>query len=341
MKACFFSTASLEQINREQYSLIDIKILKDLGFEVEIANCFRRIPLDCDLYYSWWASGSVMPLIVAKLVGKPNIIVAGGNEAMLYRDSSSGLALGYLGMPFYKKIATRVTLRLSTVVTCVSQFMVNDVTRLAGRSVLVVPNVVDTDRFFPDVGQPKKYVTTCFRLDHGPTNLKRGENFLRAAYLVLKQKPNEVFVIIGFKGNAYDKLQALVEFLGIKDSVIFTGAIHNNEVRDWLVQSKCYVQISDTETFGVAVAEAMSTGTPVIVSRKGALPELVGKLGTYVDHNSVESIAFEMLGVLDMTLDRREQLGEELRNSVNMKYSYKTRHDAIKLVVQNLINGIE
>ena len=337
LRACFFSTAPLEQICREQYSLTDIRILKELGFNVVVANRFGGIPWDCDLYFSWWASGSVMPMIVAKLVGKPNVVVAGGNEAMFYRDSSSGIALGYLSMPFYKRIATRVTLRLSTVVTCVSQFMLKDVTRLAGRPVLVVANAVETDRFLPDIKKAKRYVTTCFRLDEGPTALKRGENFLRAAGLVLAQRPKEVFVIIGFKGDAYERLAALVEELGITDSVMFTGAIHNNEVRDWLVRSKCYVQISDTETFGVAVAEAMSTETPVIVSRMGALPELVGDLGTYVDHNSVESIADGLLLVLGMPSVLRQQIGEKLRSSILTRYRFEFRRDAIASIVRKLV----
>lgn len=339
MRACFFSTAPLEQISREQYSLSDIRILRELGFEVVLANRFGNIPWDCDLYFSWWASGSVMPMIVAKLVGKPNVVVAGGNEAMFYRDSASGRALGYLSMPFYKRFATRVTLRLSTVVTCVSQFMVADVTRLAGRPVLVVPNSVDTARFFPSKQESKQYVTTCFRLDKGPTALKRGENFLRAAALVLTQRPKEVFVIIGFKGDAYRGLAALSAELGIRDSVIFTGAVNNNEVRDWLVQSKCYVQISDTETFGVAVAEAMSTATPVVVSRRGALPELVAELGTYVDHNSVESIAAGLVQVLSMPSELREQLGEKLRSSILERYRFELRRDAIAAIVQPLVRS--
>jgi len=291
------------------------------------------------LYFSWWASGSVLPMFVAKITGKPNVVVAGGNEAMFYKDSASGLPLGYLSMPLYKRVATRMTLRLSTVVTAVSKFMLDDVALLAGRPVLVVPNSVDTDRFLPDEQESKRYVTTCFRLDEGPTTLKRGENFLRAAAKVLDQHPHEVFVVIGFKGDAFLRLVALVEEMEISDSVIFTGAIHNNEVRDWLVRSKCYVQISDTETFGVAVAEAMSTGTPVVVSRRGALPELVGDLGTYVDHNSVASIAAGLVQVLGMSLEHRMQLSDKMRSSILTRYRFELRRDAISAIIRPLVDN--
>lgn len=257
-RACFFSTAPLEQISREQYSLSDMRILRELGFEVVVANRFGDIPRDCDLYFSWWASGSVFPMIIAKLARKPNIVVAGGNEAMFYRDSVSGAPLGYLNMRLHKRIATRMTLRFSTVVTAVSNFMLGDVSKLAGREVLVVPNCVDTAQFSPDTARQKRFVTTCFRLDEDSSRVKRAENLIRAAAKVLQTMPEQIFVIIGFKGDAYQRLQSLVDALGIAGSVIFTGAIQNSQVHDWLVQSKCYVQISDTETFGVAVAEAMS-----------------------------------------------------------------------------------
>ena len=337
LRACFFSTAPFDQIKREQYSLSDIRILQELGFEVVVANRLRSIPWDCDLYFSWWASGSVLPMFIAKLVSRPNIVVAGGNEAMFYRDSVSGVALGYLSMPFYKRFATRMTLRFSSVVTVVSQFMVADVTRLANRQVLVVPNCVDTDRFLPDTQQTKRYVTTCFCMDEGPTSLKRGENFLRAAAKVRELRSQEVFVVIGSKGGAFERIAALVDELELSNSVIFTGAIQNSDVRDWLVQSKCYVQISDTETFGVAVAEAMSTATPVLVSARGALPELVGALGIYVDHNSVDSIVSGLLRVLSMPLARRQQVGEELRGVILARYRFEVRRDAIAAIVRSLI----
>jgi len=338
-RACFFSTAPIEQISREQYSLADIRILRELGFDVLVANRLSAIPRDCDLYFSWWASGSILPMLVAKLVGKPNVVVAGGNEALRYRDSVTGQALGYLDMPFYKRLATRLALRWSSVVTVVSSYMVKDVSGLAGRDVVVVPNCVDTDYFSPDESQEKSYVTTCFRIDEGPTRVKRGENLVRAARQVLRQFPGQIFVVIGYKGDAYAKLRALAHDLGIADSFIFTGAIQNAAVRDWLVKSKCYVQISDTETFGVAVAEAMSVGVPVIVSSRGALPELVGAGGTYVDHNSIDSIALGIVDVISKTNEARVEIGASLRRRVQERYRFDLRKRAIGDIVTGLVGS--
>lgn len=335
-RACFFSTAPKEQLEREQYSLSDIRILKELGFDVTIANRFADIPGDCDLYFSWWASGSILPMVKAKLRGRPNLVVAGGNEAVVYRDSLTRQALGYLNMPIYKKIATRLVLRFSTVVTVVSRYMVSHVQRLAGgRTPIVVPNCVDTTAFAPGDEQ-REYVTTIFRMDEEPTRVKRGDVFIRAIPYVMQRYPEQKFLIIGFKGDAYPRLHALAQALGVLHSVEFAGAMKNDLVIDHLRRSKVYVQASDTETFGLAVAEAMSTETPVVVSGAGALPELTQGVGIVVDQNSPESVAAGILRVLDLSEGERGQLGRACRDIVVNRFGYEARKQALAGMIASL-----
>lgn len=336
MRACFFSTAPLEQLEREQYSIADIRILKELGFDVTIANRYADIPGNCDLYFSWWASGSIFPMIKAKIWRRPNVVVAGGNEAVLYRDSLTGQPLGYLNMPIYKKIATRLVLRFSTVLTVVSQHMVPHVRRLSGgRQPLVVPNCVDTTAFVPGA-ETREYVTTIFRMDREPARVKRGETFIRAIPHILQSHPQQRFLIIGYKGDAYSPLQALAQELGVAHALEFTGAVKNDAVIRYLQRSKAYVQVSDTETFGVAVAEAMSTHTPVVVSAAGALPELTQGVGIVVDQNSPESLAHGVSRVLAMDESERANLGRAGREIVVQKFSYEVRKQAIARIMESL-----
>lgn len=326
----------MEQLEREQYSLSDIRILKELGFDVTIANRFADIPGDCDLYFSWWASGSILPMIKAKLRGRPNLVVAGGNEAVVYRDSLTRQALGYLNMPIYKKIATRLVLRFSTVVTVVSRYMVPHVQGLAGgRTPIVVSNCVDTTAFAPG-GEQREYVTTIFRMDEEPTRVKRGDVFIRAIPYVMQRYPEQKFLIIGFQGDAYPRLRALAQALGVLHSVEFAGAVRNDQVIDHLRRSKVYVQASDTETFGLAVAEAMSTETPVVVSGAGALPELTQGVGIVVDQNSPESVAAGILRVLDLGGGERGQLGRACREIVVNRFSYDARKQALAGMITSL-----
>jgi glycosyltransferase involved in cell wall biosynthesis len=334
-RACFFSHENRAQLNKEQYSIQDIRILHDLGFEVTIATSFNEIPWGCDLYFSWWASGSILPLIKAQLSGKPIIVVAGGNDSMLYRDSLSGVPRGYLAAPWYKRLAARFSLRFSTIVIVVSRFMLDDVTRLGARCPIVVPNSVDTRAFKPSEAQ-RLHVTTVFNLYEHVAGLKREEIFLRAVPIVLRTYPQQTFIIIGDKGDAYQRLRALASDLKILENVDFVGTMPNADVGGWLQRSKIYVQISDTETFGMVIAEAMSCATPVVVSRRGAIPDLVGIHGVYVDHDDPQSVAAGIISLLGKTELERRKIGAEARARAIEHFSYEKRRAAIQHIIADI-----
>lgn len=333
---CFFSNGNGNNLAKEQYSIQDIKILQDLGFTVLIATNFAQIPWGADLYFSWWATGSVLPLLKARVSGRPIIVVAGGNEAMLYRDSKSGIPMGYLASPWYKKLAARLTLRYATKVLVVSEFMLDQVMRLGAREPLVIHNSVDRQRFF--LAQTKReFVTSIFNLDESVVNLKRGDVLIKAIPLVLREFPDQKFLLIGRKGDAYDRIYKSAATLGILDHLIFLGYIDNDAVAGWLQQSKVYVQISDTETFGVTIAEAMSCATPVLVSRRGAIPEIVGDSGVYVDHNDEHSVADGILQILRLPSAERDRIGIKAMERIKRFFTYEHRRDLIKKLVDQVL----
>ncbi|MCB9211129.1 MAG: glycosyltransferase family 4 protein [Ignavibacteriales bacterium] len=333
---CFFSNEPKELLLQEQYSLQDINILNDLGFEVVIANSFKSIPLKCDLYFSWWASGSILPLIKAKFSVKPIIVVAGGNEVMFYKDSFYNEYAGYLATPYYKKIATKITLRFSTKLLVVSNFMLNDVKKIGAKSPIVVYNSVDTIKFKPSLAE-KMFITIIMRLEKNTVRLKRGHNFIKAIPQILKNYPEQQFLVIGEKGNAYEELKKLSIDLGISRNIKFLGSVNNSEIVEWLQKTKVYVQISDTETFGVAIAEAMSCGVPVVVSNRGAIPEIVGKLGIFVDHNDPLSISRGILSTLNQPQDKINESSQAVRTRMIENFSYEKRKQQIENIIENIV----
>ena len=61
------------------------------------------------------------------------------------------------------------------------------------------------------------------------------------------------------------------------------------------------------EGFGLPAVEAMACGTPVVSSRAGSLPEVVGDAGVYFDPTDVGSIAAAIESLLN-DQGRRESL---------------------------------
>jgi len=332
---CFFSHEEREQLQKEHWNNQDIRILRELGFHVTITTNFREIPWGYNLYFSWWASGSILPFIKATLSMKPIIVVAGGNEAMLNYDSADGVPFGYLATPWYKKLATRICLRYATVILVVSKYMVNHVKRLGASTPLVVYNCIDTKTFKP-AECTKVFITTVFNSEKGVVKIKRGKVFIQSIPLILKEFPKQKFIIIGRKGNAYKQLQHIVSNLHITENIEFIGHIDNSQIPKYLQKSKIYVQISECETFGIAIAEAMSCGIPVVTSKQAAIPEIVGNCGIYVDHNEPKSVATAIVNLLRKSESERKEIGLKARSRIIKYFSYKKRKKLIKQIIEKL-----
>jgi glycosyltransferase involved in cell wall biosynthesis len=334
-KICFFTTVEESKIIFENYTLQDIQILRDLGYEVVFANKFSKIPVNCDLYFTWWASGSILPLIKAKLFNIPIICVAGGNEVMYYKDSVTNIPQGYLNYSFFKKLAVKTVLKYSTKIILVSNFMLSDLVKKYALDPLVIYNCVNPD-IFKAHNEKDQYALSIFNLDSNTIILKRGKILLKAISNVIKIFPNQKFVIIGKHGNAFKEFTDLILDLKIQNNIKLINQISNHEILKWVQKAQIYIQISDTETFGLSIVEAMSCCTPVMVSSQGAIPEVVGEFGIYVNHNSADSVSNELIKFFLSDNNFKINLGKNLRDRVIKNFSYSIRKEKIK----NLINKI-
>ena len=103
-------------------------------------------------------------------------------------------------------------------------------------------------------------------------------------------------------------LEALAARLGVAGRVMFPGLIDDRDLPALYSGASLVVLPSLEEGFGLPALEAMACGTPVVVSDRGALPELVADAGLVVDAESETALADALGRVLT---DGR--LREELR----------------------------
>jgi glycosyltransferase involved in cell wall biosynthesis len=95
--------------------------------------------------------------------------------------------------------------------------------------------------------------------------------------------------------------------LGLGDGVAFPGLIDDADLPAVYAGAMAFVLLSLEEGFGLPALEAMACGTPVIVSRRGALPEVVGDAGLLVDANNERALTATLARVLGAP-DERAQL---------------------------------
>lgn len=83
--------------------------------------------------------------------------------------------------------------------------------------------------------------------------------------------------------SSYPQLQSAVGRSGYEALVRFTGFVSDAELVQLYNAAQVAVLPSLSEGFGLPALEAMACGTPVVVSRAGALPEVVGAAGLFFD----------------------------------------------------------
>jgi glycosyltransferase involved in cell wall biosynthesis len=98
-------------------------------------------------------------------------------------------------------------------------------------------------------------------------------------------------VVIG-DGPLRAQLEQQTVDMGVSDRVTFTGAIARTEVFGWCVAADAFVLNTQFESFSYQVVEAMHSGTPVIVTNVGSLPELISHTveGVLVEPNDLTAI---------------------------------------------------
>ncbi len=137
------------------------------------------------------------------------------------------------------------------------------------------------------------------------TGIKNHPLFLRAAVEIRKKLPNARFAIVG-DGNTRAEVEALVDTLGLREAVIFTG--WQRDVAQVYSDLDVLVISSVNEGTPVTVIEALAAGCPVVATDVGGLPDLLdyGKLGKLVTEHTPEVLAQAILETLENPPDGRE-----------------------------------
>lgn len=108
---------------------------------------------------------------------------------------------------------------------------------------------------------------------------KRPEDFVAAMPAVLAVHPDARFVLAGPDTGALAGTLALARRLGVTGSLDHVGPLGHEEVLAAGRQADVYVLPSIEEPLGVSVLEAMSVGTPAVVTRTCGLAPDVARAG--------------------------------------------------------------
>ena len=120
------------------------------------------------------------------------------------------------------------------------------------------------------------------------------------------------------------RTEQLLESLSIKDNVRFVNGLSDTQLAEVVGSAEVACVPSLYEGFSLPTVEAMACGTPLVVSRAGAIPEVVGEDGLCADlvtAGDVEELAHALGALLDDP-DRRKAMGAAGRRRALDRFSW-------------------
>ncbi len=217
---------------------------------------------------------------------------------------------------------------------------------LPPRKVTVIPNGIDFRRFDAE-GDAFDREEFCRGRKIAPGGLLVGtvgelkrqkghEDFLRAAALVARDDESSHFIIVG-GGERRDALERLAAELHLKNRVTFTGWL--DDTVPLLRALDVYVSASHTESFGLAIVEAMAAGLPVVTTATDGAREIIEdeKTGLIVPVGDHEALAASVLRLLKNEAERAP-LGSRANTVARERFTLDRMVDATERVYQETMN---
>lgn len=119
---------------------------------------------------------------------------------------------------------------------------------------------------------------------------------------ILIKKSDLKLVLVGYVNN---KTRNTIKKLNLKEHVILTGFVPDEDVNLLISHAKVFIFPSLYEGFGIPLLDAQSCGVPVISSNAGSLPEVGGSKTHYFDPKSKIDIYNTVLKVISLIDDKK------------------------------------
>lgn len=212
-------------------------------------------------------------------------------QLALEAESDWGMRLLVRRWYAFLAMQTKVAQNLNHVIT-VSRQSMQDIFDAFGRethSTHVIPNGIDTHVFKPRpelAKVPYRVITTA----SSDQPLKGQRILLEALAKLAPQYPQLHLRVVG-KLKAGGSTEQLLQNLKLEDRVTFLEGISTQTLAEEMNQAQIAITPSLYEGFGLPAGEAMASGTAVISSDGGALPEIVGKAGLVVPAGDSAALA--------------------------------------------------
>jgi len=205
--------------------------------------------------------------------------------------------------------------------------------RVPPENVHVIPLGVDTRLFHP---RPEPRVAgRILAVASADSPVKGIATLLRAVGKLATER--DVHLIVVGKPAAGGPTERLVAELALGDRVRFVTGISDDELAGLAASAEIAVVPSLYEGFSLPAVEHMASGTPLVASRTGALPEVTGDAAVLVTPGDPEELAAALRRLHD-SAGERERLGTAAWRRVQERFAWPA---VARAIVAQYISAIE
>ncbi|MFW2440317.1 MAG: glycosyltransferase [Arenicellales bacterium] len=292
-----------------------------IGFGKRVVQLVKSQQID--IFHSYLPGANIIAVLAKPLLGKTPVVLA--------------VAASNMDLSCYDRTA-RLTYWLESRLAKFSELIISN--SKAGllcavqrgfpeNSMIVLPNPHDTEKFKqnPDdrqrvrqqwgVKDKEILIGTIARFD----TMKDHKNFIKAALILSKEQQDARFVCVGDGSDAYiSALQELTVQLGIDVRFIWPGPRQDMpDVYSALDINTCSSAFG--EGLPNAIGEAMSCGTPCVVTDVGDCARIVGDTGEVVSPGSPQALAGGWRKMIERLDKEGSAVGEKSRERIVNKFS--------------------
>ncbi|MBI3026862.1 glycosyltransferase family 4 protein [Candidatus Woesearchaeota archaeon] len=249
---------------------------------------------------------------------------------------------------YITKMFARFAVKNSSYVTSNSSFTKSSILQICRNAqVNVIPMGVDLSSFNPkkkntslkkQLGIKNKFILFVGRL----VEKKGVEYLIKSMPIILSKMPKSKLVIIG-DGPEKERLVNLTEELNLKSNVEFLGKLTNKDLPKFYASADVFVGPSivtkngDTEGLGVVFLEAIASGTCVLGSNVGGIPDIIKhkKTGILVEQKDHVALASAIINLLK-NKKLQVQLAKNAISHIKNSYSWNTVAEKFDEIYRNM-----
>lgn len=169
-------------------------------------------------------------------------------------------------------------------------------------------------------------------------------SIIKAFKLVVDKVPNCKLYMVG-NGPLFKQSEALINQLNLQNNVTLTGVINQQQIKNLLANSKCFIQHSVTANGGdkegtpVSILEAAASGLPIVSTKHGGITQAVidGVTGYLVNEYAIDEMANKMIKIALTPVQQLITMGVAGRNHIIKNYNIDNQIQKLDAIIAQSI----